>query len=282
MPTTKTPMPTPGPKVPKIPTTKTQEQLALCCRKLRLSGNVVESAARHGGRAYQEYLLKVLNDELDYRDEARIGRYLNMAGFPRRYEAEQFRSDEVIFPSDTTLEDLLNLSFYDNGRNVVMYGCTGTGKTMLSIILGTLACRRGIPVKFYRTAGLINLLVESRERHTLNALKKKLDSVRILILDEFGYVPYDRTGSQLLFDYVSEIHEKENVSIIINTNLEFAQWSRILSDESMTTAFIGRLTHHCDMILFPGGNNRLKESSLFDAYNQIAAMQAAQNGPQNS
>ncbi len=131
---------------------------------------------------------------------------------------------------------------------------------MLSILIGTEACKRGIPVRFYRTAGLINQFTENQQKGTLSVLKKKLNSAQILVLDEFGYVPYDRIGSQLLFDYLSEIHEKKQV--ILNTNLEFSQWVNVLYDQRMTTALIGRLTHHVELILFPGGNNRLRESSI--------------------
>ena len=99
-------------------------------------------------------------------------------------------------------------------------------------------------------------------------LKRKLNSAQIIILDEFGYVPYDRTGSQLLFDFLSEIHEVKQV--ILNTNLEFSQWVNVLYDQRMTTALIGRLTHHVELILFPGGNNRLRESSINDSIGQIS------------
>ena len=149
-----------------------------------------------------------------------------------------------------------------------MYGGSGTGKTMLSILLGMSACHQGIPVKFYRTAGLINLFSESQAKGTLSTLKKKLNAAGILILDEFGYVPYDRKGSQLLFDYLSEIHETKPV--ILNTNLEFSQWVNVLYDKRMTTALIGRLTHHVELILFPGTNNRLKESSINSAFSRFS------------
>ena len=98
-------------------------------------------------------------------------------------------------------------------------------------------------------------------------MKKKLNSAQILILDEFGYVPYDRNGSQLLFDYLSEIHEQK--SVILNTNLEFSQWVNVLYDQRMTTALIGRLTHHVELILFPGVNNRLRESSINETLSKI-------------
>ena len=138
---------------------------------------------------------------------------------------------------------------------------------MLSILIGLAACDAGIPVKFYRTAALINLFSECHEKGNLSSLKKKLNTVDILILDEFGYVPYDRTGSQLFFDYLSEIHEQKEV--ILNTNLEFSQWVNVLYDQRMATALIGRLTHHVELILFPGGNNRLRESSINKAMNSM-------------
>lgn len=182
---------------------------------------------------------------------------LNIAGFPKLYTKEQFRTDEIDFPEGISLDGLINLDFFKSGKNVIMYGGTGTGKTMLSILIGMSACNQGIPVKFYRTAGLINLFSESQTKGTLTLLKKKLSSAEILILDEFGYVPYDRTGAQLLFDYLSEIHEQK--SVILNTNLEFSQWVNVLYDQRMATALIGRLTHHVDLILFPGVNNRLRK-----------------------
>ena len=164
----------------------------------------------------------------------------------------------------------------DAGKNVIMYGGTGTGKTMLSILIGISACNQEIPVRFYRTAGLINLFSESQSSGKLTALKKKLNSAQILILDEFGYVPYDRTGSQLLFDYLSEIHEQK--SVILNTNLEFSQWVNVLYDQRMTTALIGRLTHHVELILFPGINNRLRESSINETLSRISSQEVSNNG----
>ena len=168
-----------------------------------------------------------------------------------------------------SVQSLQSLEFREKGLNLIMYGGTGTGKTMLSICIGIRLCEEGIPVKFYRTAALINQLSEHKKAGALSKLFKKLNKAEVLILDEFGYVPYDRVGSQLLFDYLSEIHEKKIV--ILNTNLEFSRWVNVLYDEQMTAALIGRLTHHCHLILFPGGNNRLRESSLNETYHEIAA-----------
>ena len=236
------------------------ERIAACCKQLRLSSNLADRAMSQKGKTNQEYLCKLLENEIEYRRKTRIIKLQNSAGFPKRYAPEQFRTDEVDFPDGVSFESLMGLDFHRQGRNIIMYGGTGTGKTMLSILVGIQACKEGIPVRFYRTAGLIYLFTESHQNGTLTALKRKLNTAQIIILDEFGYVPYDRTGSQLLFDYLSEIHEQKEV--ILNTNLEFSQWVNVLYDKRMTTALIGRLTHHVELILFPGGNNRLRESSI--------------------
>ena len=245
--------------------TDIRENLAVCCKKLKLSSSLAERAMTQDGATHQEYLLNLFKDEIANRDTARMTRNLNAAGFPCRYRREQYKTGEIDFPDGVSFESLLDLDFYHAGRNVIMYGGTGTGKTMLSILIGMEACRKDIPVRFYRTAALINLLAEHKRNGTLTQFrKKKLNPARILILDEFGYVPYDRMGSELLFDYLSEIHEQK--SVILNTNLEFSQWVNVLYDQRMTTALIGRLTHHVELILFPGENNRLRESSINQAF----------------
>jgi DNA replication protein DnaC len=173
-----------------------EKSIAECCKQLRLSSNFAGLAMTQQGGTPQEYLLNLLTNEIDYRITKRKSKYLNTAGFPRRYTVEQFRADEIDFPDGVNFQSLLKLDFYHTGKNVIMYGGTGTGKTMLSILIGISACNQEIPVKFYRTAGLINLFSESKNKGTLTALKKKLNSAQILILDEFGYVPYDSFGRQ--------------------------------------------------------------------------------------
>lgn len=246
-----------------------KNEIVRCCKELRLSSNLAEMSLHQSGDTNQEYLYRLLEAEIEYRHEVRISKMLGTAGFPQRYEFHQFQAREVQFPSSANMESLQNLSFYEEGKNIVMYGSTGTGKTMLSICIGIEACNLGIPVKFFRTASLVNQLSEHKAMGKLSVFIKKLNKASIIILDEFGYVPYDRTGSQLLFDYLSEIHEQKVV--ILNTNLEFSRWVNILYDEQMTAALVGRLMHHCHLLLFPGQNNRLRESSMNELYTKIAS-----------
>ena len=246
-----------------------QEKISECCKKLRLSSNLAERAMVTEGENNQEFLYRLLSDEIAYRRKQRISKLISTASFPRPYHFSQFRADEVEFQSNCSMESLQALEFVQQGKNIIMYGGTGTGKTMLSTCIGIQLCEDDIPVRFFRTAFLINQLSEQKAAGTLTKYIKKLNKAEVFILDEFGYVPYDRTGSQLLFDYLAEIHEHKLV--ILNTNLEFSRWVNVLYDEQMTAALIGRLTHHCHLILFPGANNRLRESSLNETYHEIAA-----------
>ena len=251
------------------------DEIANCCRQLRLSANLAENAMTIAGENNQEYLYRLLQDEVDYRGKQRIKKLISAAGFPKPYSFSQFNPNEVEFPSACTFEELQALKFKDEGMNLLMYGSTGTGKTMLSTCVGLRLCECCVPTFFFRTASLVNHLSEQKEAGSLTRFLKKLNKAEVIILDEFGYVPYDRTGAQLLFDYLSGIHEKKLV--ILNTNLEFSRWVNVLYDEQMTAALIGRLTHHCHLILFPGGNNRLRESSLNNIYHEMTAKAREEN-----
>lgn len=247
-----------------------------CCKKLKISRNLADMAQTTTGETHQEFLLKLLSAELKNREQTRVSKLVNGAGFYNVKTFDGFRFDEITLPADLTPENLKSLSFIGEKKNIIMYGRTGTGKTMLSTALGVAACQKGYPVRFYRTAALVNQLSEAKKTGSLSQLLKKLNKASVIILDEFGYVPYDRIGAQLLFDFLSETHERK--SIILNTNLEFSRWVNVLYDEQMTAALVGRLMHHCHLLLFPGENNRLRESSINELYRSISPMNGGEIG----
>ena len=247
-----------------------KEEIINCCKQLKLSRNLADMAQTTDGESHQEYLYKLLSAELKNRKQGRISKLIHGAGFYSIKTFKGFRFDEITLPSDLTPESLRSLEFIKENKNIIMYGRTGTGKTMLSIALGVTACQHGVPVRSYRTAALVNHLSEAKNSGTLSILLKKLKKASVIILDEWGYVPYDRTGAQLLFDFLSEIHEQK--SVILNTNLAFSRWVHVLYNEDMTAALVGRLMHHCHLILFPGENNRLRESSVNDLYRGISSV----------
>jgi len=238
------------------------------CKRMRLSRNLAELALTTQAENHQEFLVKLFTEELNYRDARRYDALIKAAGFYSVKTLKGFITDDIQFPAGAGLDELASLDFIKDKFNICMYGGTGTGKTLLSTALGVLACKQGMPVKFYRTAALVNSLSEAKATGALSKLLNKIDKAAVIVLDEFGYVPVDRVGAQLLFEIVSECCEKK--SIILNTNLDFSSWVNILYDQKMTAALISRLLHHCHLLVFTGPDMRLKESSINDMYSRIA------------
>lgn len=235
-------------------------EIAACCKALKLSHNIVEMAEQVEAESHQEYLLKLLRSELEHRESQRRDKFLKNAGFYSVKALDNFRFDEVTLPAAVSVEYLRNCEFINTKTNLVMYGNVGTGKTFLSIALGVEACKKGIETRFFRTAALVNRLSEAKKSGTLSVLMKKLSKADLLICDEWGYVPLDRTGAQLLFEVISECYERN--TLIINTNIEFSRWVNVFYDEQMTGAILDRVLHHCHLLLFPGQSNRMRESGL--------------------
>jgi DNA replication protein DnaC len=235
-------------------------EIAACCKALKLGRNIVEMSEKVQADSHQEYLLKLLQSELEHRDSLRKDKFLKNAGFYAIKTLEGFRFDEITLPAPVSREYLQNCEFIKTKTNLVMYGNVGTGKTYLSIALGVEACQKGIETRFFRTAALVNRLSEAKKSGTLSVFMKQLAKTELLICDEWGYVPLDRTGAQLLFEVISECYEHK--TLIINTNIEFSRWVNVFYDEQMTGAILDRVLHHCHLLLFPGQSNRIRESGL--------------------
>lgn len=234
--------------------------IAACCKELKLSRNIVEMAEKLQADSHQEYLLKLLESELEHRGSQRKDKLLKNAGFYSLKTLSDFRFDEVKLPASVSPQYLQSCEFVKAKTNLVMYGNVGTGKTHLSIALGIEACKKGIETKFFRTAALVNQLSEAKKSGILSTFMKKLGKAELLVCDEWGYVPLDRTGAQLLFEVISECYERK--TLIINTNTEFSRWVNVFYDEQMTGAILDRILHHCHLLLFPGQSNRMRESGL--------------------
>ena len=235
-------------------------EVATCCKELRLSHNIVDMAEKIEAETHIDFLVQLLRSELKHRENNRIDKLLKKAGFYSLKDFDGFKFGEVTLPSSITPEYLKDCEFLETKSNIVMYGNVGTGKTHLSIALGVEACKKGIETRFFRTAALVNRLSEEKKKGTLSKFMKQILKSELLILDEWGYVPLDRLGAQLLFEIISECYERK--SLIINTNIEFSRWVTVFYDEQMTSAIVDRVLHHCHLLLFPGQSNRIKESGL--------------------
>lgn len=152
------------------------------------------------------------------------------------------------------------LEFVPGKKNLVLYGPVGIGKTHMAVAAGVKACNLGYKTKFYTVTELVLKLAEARKNGTLERLLRDLRGLDLLILDEWGYVPVDKDGSQLLFRVISDSYESK--SLILTTNLEFSKWGGIFTDDQMAAAMIDRLVHHGHLLIFEGKNYRMEHALM--------------------
>lgn len=228
------------------------------CKQLRLSylPNVVNNEEF---KSKEEWLIFLLEQELKYREQSRVARYYKQSKIPIKRTLENFEWHEhITLPNDTTKEELISLSFIRQKENAVFVGTPGTGKTHLATALGNLAVQNGIETRFYRISDLVSDLERHWKSNTLDVFRQKFNKVKLIILDELGYVPFSKDGSELLFQLISDWYETK--SVIITSNLEFSQWSKVFIDTRLTAALVDRLIHHAHILSFTGESFRLKNA----------------------
>ena len=230
------------------------------CRKLKLGRTLADNIKKIELTDKYEFILKLFEMEVEHRDVQRRTRNISSAGFYAMKTLADYSFADITLPDKINIVDLKSAEFIKNKENLIMYGNPGTGKTHLATALGIEACGMDFKTGFFRTASLVNKLTEAKKANELGRLYNKLSKLDLLILDEWGYVPLDKEGSQLLFQIISDCYETR--SVIITTNLEFSKWINIFYDKEMTAAMIDRLIHHSHLLLFEGESYRVKNSLI--------------------
>lgn len=237
-----------------------EELITKYCKKLKIGKGFYQGYKEVEAESHEEFLLKLLRREVENREVVRKNRLLKAASFDVIKTFNGYAFDNIQIPPAITVEDLKTAAFVKKKENLILYGAVGTGKSHLATAIGVEACQQGKKVRFFRTAALVNQLTDAKAAGELKRFFRQLQKCDLLICDEWGYILFEKEGSQLLFQVVAECYEKR--SVIITTNLEFSKWNGIFYDEKMTSAIIDRLIHHSHLLVFTGKSYRLAHSSM--------------------
>jgi DNA replication protein DnaC len=230
-------------------------------KQLRLPG-IGRAYARVGRQAceegwpYEEYLRELLDTELRSRHDRAAERRLREARFPDVKTLDQIDWNVLAGVSRPKILELASCEFVEKAEDVVIAGPVGTGKTHLAVALGVEATRRRHCVAFIRAADMVRDLLEARDARLLGRLHQRLLRASLLIIDELGFVPFERAGGELLFNLLSERHERR--STLVTTNLAFSEWVDVLGDEKLTTALLDRLAHRAHILTTKGPSYRMR------------------------
>lgn len=221
---------------------------------------LVECATRENWE-YHRLVRELLELEVSARMENRRRQRIRHAGFTELKYLDELDRMELPEDARVALPELETLDFIREGRNVVMYGNPGTGKTHIATAIAIKACQSDMSVMFTTVPRLLNQIRECRSQKVLGRLEQRFEKYDLVVCDEFGYVSCDKEGGEQLFNHLSLRAGKK--ATIITTNLAFNRWGEIIKDKVLVAAMVDRLTHKAMLINMTGESFRLKETKRF-------------------
>ena len=206
-----------------------------------------------------DYLEKLADGEAAFRRDRSIQRRIQQARFPVIKTLDQFNWSWPKKINRLQIQNLFRLQFVADKANVIFLGGVGLGKTHLAAALGYQACLEGHSVLFATAIDVINTLTAAQAAGRMKAELKKYTRPAVLILDELGFLPIDKTGADLLFQVISLRYEQ--AALVITSNRAFKDWSEIFNNDStLTSAILDRLLHHAETVIIDGKSFRMKDT----------------------
>ena len=238
-----------------------KQRIIELCKELRLPSirhMVQEETSFKNPEVAFDVLLQVLLQEQSERYVRAKQNRIRAANFPQQKLLEELVEEDLPKQARQKLPHLKTLEFIKEGQNVILAGSPGTGKTHIAIGLGMEACLSGYKVFFATVPSFINQLKEHRSERTLRSFELKFEKYDLVILDELGYISFDKEGAELLFSHLSLRAGRK--STVITSNLPFLKWQEIFHDPVLTAALTDRLTHKSHVINMNGPSYRMKET----------------------
>lgn len=219
---------------------------------------IIEEAVKENA-SFEQVILNVLKAEQQLRQINRKKVQMRNAAFPQLKHLQDIKRSDLPADAIAKLPMLETLDFISTGQNVILGGSPGTGKTHIAIGLGIKACQQGYNVMFTTVSKLLTQIRENHSSRSLRTLELKFEKYDLVICDEFGYISFDKQGSEMLFNHLSL--RTGIKSTIITSNLSFDKWNDIFGNDTvLTAALLDRLTHKAYLVNMNGQSYRMKET----------------------